>query len=496
MMRSNSLMIRLKNICLKYRFVFLFLAIAVLFLPFIGPQEDPPSEFVFFLGRFHPLIIHFPIVLILLVLIIEVFKKYKLLEVPKNVIGLLLGASLISCLVSLGLGFLLYSTGEYTGEIAQQHLWGGVLLSAAVSLAVFFLLSYGQSKAQYFSTGYIIALIFANGTLIYTSHQGGSLTHGKEFLTEYFPIKSQEPDWQPKPVEEMLVYDDVIVAFMDRKCMSCHNENKAKGGLILTSFEDLVKGGKGDHPSLVKNSSLESEVYRRVTLPVNDDDFMPPEGKSPLNENEVSLLKWWIDNGADPELRITEASLNPEIESIVQVYLTELKTQQRNRHLQKLSTENLINSLENVENIEMKIDPYDEKSIFISMKFPPSSFGDKDLINLQPVFQNITKASFIGSDITDDGFYHLGQMSSLKELYLQQTQINGEGLAQLSKLSNLQLLDLSKTKVNDGNLLNILMLPALQDVYINETLISKEVIDAIKAYNPGIKIHLERGTYF
>ncbi len=495
-MRSDSLMIRLKNICLKYRFVFLFLAIAVIFFPLIGPQEGANSELIFFLGRFHPLIIHFPIVLIILVMIFEVFKKFNILEVPKNVIGLVLGAGLISCLVSLGLGFLLYSTGEYSGEIVQQHLWGGVLLSAAVSLAVFFLLSYRQSNAQYFSSGYIMALILANGTLIYTSHQGGSLTHGKEFLTEYLPIKPQGPEWEPRPIEEMLVYEDVIVAFMDRKCMSCHNENKAKGGLILTSFEDLVKGGKGEHPSLVKNSSHDSEVYRRVTLPVTDDEFMPPEGKSPLDENELSLLKWWIDNGADPELRITEATLNPEIQSIVQVYLTELETQQRNRYLQKLSTEKLINSLENTGNMEIKIDPYDEKSIFISMKFPPSSFGDKDLINLQPVFQNITKASFIGSDITDDGFYHLGQMTSLKELYLQQTQINGEGLSQLSRLTNLQLLDLSKTKINDGNLLNILMLPALQDIYINETVISKEVKDAINAYNPALKIHLERGNYF
>lgn len=495
-MRSDTLLIRLKNICLKYRFVFLFLAIGFLFLPLLDPQKDSPSAIVFFLGRFHPLIIHFPIVLILLVLVFEIFKKFNILEVSEKVIGLLLGASLISCLISIGLGFLLYSTGEYTGEIVQQHLWGGVLMGAALSLAMFFLLSYRQYKIQFYSLGYIITLVLANGTLIYTSHQGGSLTHGKEFLTEYFPKKSQEQDWVAKPIEEMLVYDDVIAAFMDRKCMSCHNENKAKGGLILTSYEDLVKGGKGDHPSLVQNSSSESEVYRRVTLPINDDDFMPPEGKSPLNESEVSLLKWWIDNGANPELRVVDASLNPEIKSVVQVYLTELEKQQRNRFLQKLSTEHLINSLENTENLELKIDPYDEKSIFISMKFPPSSFGDKDLVNLQPVFQIITKASFIGSDISDDGFYHLGQMTSLRELYLQQTQINGEGLAQLSKLSNLQLLDLSKTKINDGNLLNIISLPALQDLYINETSISKEIIDAINVYNPELKIHLERGNYF
>jgi uncharacterized membrane protein/uncharacterized protein YjbI with pentapeptide repeats len=495
-MLSNPFMITLKNICIKSRYVFLSLAVAVLFVPLIDLPEELTSELVFFLGRFHPLVIHFPIVLILLTLMFEVLSKYNVLIVSKSVIGLLLGAALISCMVSFGLGFSLYSTGEYSGDILQQHFWGGAILTTAVALAIFFLLSYSQSKVQYFKSSYIVFLILANLVLIYTSHHGGSLTHGKEFLTEYFPIKAKQAEWEPKPIEEMLVYDDVIVAFMDRKCMSCHNENKAKGGLILTSFEDLVKGGKGDHPSLVKNSSNESELYRRVTLPVNDDDFMPPEGKSPLNENEISLLKWWIDNGADPELKVMEASKNQEIESVIRIYLTELETQQRNRYLQKLSTENLIKSLSNTENVEIEIDPFDAKSVFISMKFPPAAFGDKDLINLQPVFQNITKASFIGSDITDDGFYHLGQMTSLKELYLQQTQLNGEGLSQLSRLTNLELLDLSKTKISDGNLLNILILPSLQDVYINETSISKEVVEAIKTNKPKLNIHLERGNFF
>lgn len=496
MTHSNPILIKIITISIKYRFVFLVIAVAVLFLPLIRPNEGPVPELVYFFGRFHPLIIHFPIVLVLLILILEVLGKINILKVPKFLLGLIFGASLISCLISLILGFLLYLTGEFTGEIVRQHLWGGVLLTFTISLAIFLFLSFHQSKSQTVYSAFIIILILANLTLIYTSHQGGSLTHGKEYLVEYFPIKPQQLEWEQKPIEEMLIYDDVIMAFMDRKCMSCHNENKAKGGLILTSFEDLVKGGKGDHPSLVVNSSLESEVFRRVNLPTNDGDFMPPEGKSPLNEKEVSLLKWWIDNGADPQLRVIEASLNPEIESVVQAYLTELETQQRNWYLQKLGTENLIESIGNIGNVELTIDPYDEKSIFISMKFPPSSFGDNDFLNLQPIFQNVTKASFIGSDLTDDAFYHIGQMTSLSELYLQQTQIKGEGLSQLSRLVNLQLIDLSKTKISDGYLLNILMLPALQDVYINETSISKEVIDALKEIKPALNIHLERGNYF
>lgn len=41
-------------------------------------------------------------------------------------------------------------------------------------------------------------------------------------------------------------------------------------------------------------------MFERVTLPPDEDDFMPPKGKAdPLTPEEVDLLKRWIDEGAD-----------------------------------------------------------------------------------------------------------------------------------------------------------------------------------------------------
>ncbi len=443
------------------------------------------------------MLIHFPIVLVLFVLIFEIFRRFRLLDIPPTVIAMMLGFGLGGCVLSLCLGFLLYYTGEYSGELMQQHLWGGIFLTAVVALSLYFLISYKVSGKKLFYTLFFSFLITGNIILIFTSHQGGSLTHGQDFLTEYFPIAFQdEANWEPKPIEEMLIYEDVIVAFLDRKCMSCHNENKAKGGLVMTSYEDFLKGGKGDHPAIVKDSASRSDVYRRVTLPYNDDDVMPPEGKTPLTKVEVSLLAWWIDQGADPELKVTEAAQAQEIQPVIDVYLVELETQQRNRYLQKLDTENLIKTVSMGYNYELGIDPYDEKGITVSMSFPPATFGDNDLVQFQPIFRNISKASFIGSDITDDGLYYLGQMTSLRDLYLQQTQIKGEGLIHLSRLENLILLDLSKTNVTNGNLLHILKLPALEDLYLFDTKVSQEIIDALQENNPDLKIHLERGEFF
>jgi hypothetical protein len=130
------------------------------------------------------------------------------------------------------------------------------------------------------------------------------------------------------------------------------------------------------------------------------------------------------------------------------------------------------------------------------MPFPPATFTDEDVLAVEALFPSITKASFMGSDITDDALYHMGQMNALQELYLQQTPIEGAGLIHLSPLKNLRLLDLSKTNINDGQLLHILQLPALETLYLYETGASKEVVEAIQRNKPDLNVQLERGKFF
>lgn len=264
----------------------------------------------------------------------------------------------------------------------------------------------------------------------------------------------------------------------------------------MTSYQALLKGGKSDFTTLTPGSTTESDMYRRVTLPLEEDDHMPPEGKVPLTNDEISLLAWWIEKGADPALKVQEASMDQQIQPFIESYRAELETQQRARFLQKQSLEKLIQTVSTGDHYVLQIDPYEETMLTLSMPFPSSSFEDHDLLSAQPLFPRISKASFIGSNITDDALYHIGQMTSLRELYLQQTPIKGEGLLHLSKLQNLKLLDLSKTAINNGQLLHILRLPSLEDLYLNETHISQEVIEAIQQNQPDLNIHLERGNLF
>jgi uncharacterized membrane protein len=494
---KNRTFIDFQGIIIKYKYIFLVIAAVAMLLPFIDPSDEPVPELIIFFGRFHPLVVHFPVVLVLLLLLFELGHFLKITNISFPVRGFVLGLSFLSCLGSLGLGFFLYRTGEYSGDTMQQHLWGAVLLTMFISVSIFLFLLYRLTFSKKIFYVYLSSIIAANIILIYTSHQGGSLTHGEEYLTEYMPkVFEAKIDWKPKPTEEMLVYDDLIMPFLDKKCMSCHNENKSKGNFIMTSMEYLLKGGKSGNPSLVAGSSSKSEIFRRVTLPLSDDEVMPPEGKTPLTQDEIKILEWWIENGADPELKVEQAFRDQSIEPTVKIYKAELENTQKTSFFNKVNTEKLIQSIESKNKFVLQVDSQDQKKINLSMPFPPASFGDNQLAELKIIYPHLNKASFIGSDITDDAFYHLAQMTSLKELFLQQTQIKGAGLIHLSKLKQLKLLDLSQTDLTDGNLLHVLQISSLEDLFLYETKTSKEVIEAIKENKPALTIHLVRGKMF
>ncbi len=483
---------------------YLPLSIAVMLLLtllFVPSNEENVSGMVYFLGRFHPLIIHFPIVLVVLVFVFELLSRFTPFKISSSVTMLLLMAAVVLSVVSVIAGFLLYYTGEYTGTVMLWHKWAGIGVGVGILVATLLFLIFRQVRNPKLDKAYLFVLAGTNLLLLFASHQGGSLTHGTTYLTEYMPQWfSSEGEVVMKPVEEMIIYEDIVVTFLDAKCMSCHNENKTKGDLLMTTYQGLVEGGKSEMPVLVPHEAENSGIYHRVTLPEDDDDHMPPEGKAPLSEEEKFILKWWISEGASPTLTVQEAQTDSVTRQMIDAYTAELTNlyfarQNRQRKMEELLA--IAADMEKELGIVVQPDQeYGGEYLAVSMAFPPTAFGDNELARLSPLFSNISKISLVGSNITDDGLYHIGKMSPLKELILQQTDIKGSGLSYLTQLNNLSVLNLSKTKIDDAEFLHIMRIPSLQTVYLNQTEVSPALLEAFQKNNPNLRIQLDRGEYF
>ena len=83
----------------------------------------------------------------------------------------------------------------------------------------------------------------------------------------------------------------------DAKLRRLPRPEKVKGGLRLDSYAGITRGGE-DGPIVAPWHPEKSELLRRVTLPPDDDDFMPSGGKKALTAGEIALLRVWIAAGA------------------------------------------------------------------------------------------------------------------------------------------------------------------------------------------------------
>ncbi|MDF1658454.1 MAG: hypothetical protein P1U58_12640 [Verrucomicrobiales bacterium] len=107
-----------------------------------------------------------------------------------------------------------------------------------------------------------------------------------------------------------LDYEQDILPMLESRCANCHLDGSSKGGIAF----DLDKVGRdiGAGKKIVPGDPDASDLIERVTLPEDDGDVMPPEGKGrPLSDGDVAKLKEWIEAGAvvgNEEPEMTEAA--------------------------------------------------------------------------------------------------------------------------------------------------------------------------------------------
>ncbi len=89
-------------------------------------------------------------------------------------------------------------------------------------------------------------------------------------------------------------YNEHILPILKKHCVGCHGNDKQKAGLNLQSYSNALKGGSGGGV-LVAGRSSKSTLYQAIIDP-DDDSRMPPE-KPPLPDDQIDLIRLWIDTG-------------------------------------------------------------------------------------------------------------------------------------------------------------------------------------------------------
>jgi hypothetical protein len=188
------------------------------------------------------------------------------------------------------MGLFLSREGGYNEQDLQLHKWFG-----ATTCYLGALLLIVQRKNKVFKATLIVGVV----VLMVTGHYGAMMTHGENYVLGPLLTKKQET----LPTENATAFQAVIEPLFDRKCSSCHNETKAKGRLVLTSFDHIMKGGKSGRlwdANDVDNSLL----MTRLLLPLSDKKHMPPKDKTQLTTEEMAFVSMWLKRGADTQKKL------------------------------------------------------------------------------------------------------------------------------------------------------------------------------------------------
>jgi len=100
---------------------------------------------------------------------------------------------------------------------------------------------------------------------------------------------------EPKPAADPhapVSFSAHVLPVLQRKCQGCHQPAKAKGKLVLTSFEALKAGGETG-PGFEPGKPGDSQLVENVSGPK---PLMPPQGP-PLAPEEVAQLTRWVAQG-------------------------------------------------------------------------------------------------------------------------------------------------------------------------------------------------------
>jgi uncharacterized membrane protein len=456
-MRTNS-----KNKWVDYTIfgLFIFLLFCLIFESYIQLPN-----LIGWLGHWHPLVLHFPIVLI----IITIFLSFT----GKNTPYLLLVTATLTALITAITGFILGLESSSKGDLLLYHQWFGSCV--AIIMTVWYWFESIHFKNIYLLKGLQIVLVILIGL---TGHYGGMITHGEDFLD--IPKNKKDKTLPENP----LIYEHVVSAILENNCVSCHNLNKQKGELLMTNLNNLIKGGESGN-TLIPFEPNNSELIKRLHLPIKDEAHMPPEGKEPLNSHDIQILERWIALGASDTLKLNHLENNEPLAILINELIKPNETESWEKLL-KVTDETILELTS--EYVTIKRISNNSNALSIDVYLPPE-YNPKFILNLKPIAKNIIELDLSGLPLDEKEMQLITTCENLEWLELDRTPLTDKNVESLKSLSKLKILKVFGTKITEKSLKIFKTLDNLKSLYLWDTHISEDALKKFILEIPSLTIN-------
>lgn len=463
-----------------------------------------------FLGRLHPLVVHFPIALLMVAVLFElgsiIFKRERTRPSSAGLACVTLGA--LGAIVAAWFGWInadLEPHGSGVADLISVHRWLGVGTAAVATIALVAAIIGASGKARGMTSLYRVSLVLAAGLVATSGHWGGTIVYGEGYLTEALfpePVEEIQP-MSPEEVDSLLAemelagttltvdFASQIAPILERSCVKCHGPTKRKGDLRLDSRHFVFDDRAADEQVIVPGDAEDSELFLRVSLPADDDDVMPPEGKAdPLSAEEVGLIETWINEGAIWADVAIVAGAQSDAETEAQ---TEAEASQQTSFVfdnaARIAQGVAIKRLRDFGAVALPI-AQDVPWIEVRLDLLGEQVTDEELKLLSGLQPTLVSLNLAGTAITDEGVATLASYPALERLHLERTAVTDEGVASLASLERLRYLNLYGTAVTDRSLVAVAPLPNLENLFLWQTAVTPQAGALLQALKPGLAVEV------
>lgn len=300
--------------------------------------------------------------------------------------------------------------------------------------------------------------------------------------------------WLPARAE--VDFTREIAPILQGHCLECHGPEKQKGRLRLDSKADLLKGGSGG-PAVKAGDAAGSELHRRITLPKDNDEHMPPTG-DPLTPAQIETLMKWIQAGAAwPDGVVLQPSaVTTATPSVAAASLVApgapakppVPAPELPKSFQPSATETEAIAALAKQGVEVRPIAQNVPWHEINLRPLGTSVTDETIAPLKNV-ASLIEARLGGTQVTDAGLAALGSLPHLQVLGLELTGVTDAGIARLAGLSNLVSLNLYGTAVSDAGLTHLRGMKHLRNLYLWQSKVTPEGVARLQEALPGLNIN-------
>lgn len=421
----------------------------ILFILIFYPNIQIPP-WVQVTGRMHPLLLHFPIVLLLLALVLDLLmlRNANLRSYLPLIGNLWLAGALTAAITSIS-GLFLSTEDVYSGTMLSWHKWTGLGIVWLSSL----LYAFRYYKRPVFLGGTMLLL----AGLAMAGHFGANLTHGSDFLLA--PV-TPPPQKIMVPLEQAVIFDHLVKPILEQKCASCHNASKAKGQLLMETPAQLLKGGKSGL-LFVPGNPAASLMLERIHLPLEEKKHMPPKSKTQLEPEEIAILQQWIRAGADFKMKVTELPEKDSLYLLAQQILQPVA--QPDTYNFAAADEKTILKLNNNYRVVYALSR--NSPALVANFYNKAQYTSKSLEELLPLKDQLVELHLQKMPVKDEDLSIIQQFTSLRRLNLDFTAISGKTLQQLNALPHLRSLAVSGTRTSAEHLQQLAASKSLKEIY-------------------------------